>query len=239
MLTYVVFGGMLATTWVQIIKAVLLMSATFLMSVLVLERVGFNPIELFNEAKAESPEGDAYLAPGLFLKSPIDTLSLGIAPGARDGRAAAHPDALLHRPRREGGALLRGLGGGADRRLLHHDHVPRVRRAGAARRRTARRRRARAATWRPRCSRRSSAAAPERSAATCSWRWSRRWPSPRSSPWSRASCSRRPLRCLTTCGRTSSVAARAPRARRSTSPASRPSRSARSRSSSRSWVERG
>jgi cation/acetate symporter len=79
MLTYVVFGGMLATTWVQIIKAVLLMSATILMSILVLEKVGFNPIELFNRAEEESPHGDAYLAPGLFLKSPIDTLSLGIA----------------------------------------------------------------------------------------------------------------------------------------------------------------
>jgi cation/acetate symporter len=55
------------------------MSATILMSILVLEKVGFNPIELFNRAKAESPKGDAYLAPGLFLKSPIDTLSLGLA----------------------------------------------------------------------------------------------------------------------------------------------------------------
>src|SRR5688500_16959128 len=79
MITYVVFGGMLATTWVQIIKAVLLMSATVLMSILVLEKVGFNPIELFDRAEQESPHGDAYLAPGLFLKSPIDTLSLGIA----------------------------------------------------------------------------------------------------------------------------------------------------------------
>src|SRR5687767_8186700 len=59
MLTYVVFGGMLATTWVQIIKAVLLMSATILMSILVLEKVGFNPIELFNRAEEESPHGDA------------------------------------------------------------------------------------------------------------------------------------------------------------------------------------
>src|SRR5918998_218080 len=50
MITYVVFGGMLATTWVQIIKAVLLMSATILMSILVLETVGFDPIELFNRA---------------------------------------------------------------------------------------------------------------------------------------------------------------------------------------------
>ena len=50
MLCYVIFGGMLATTWVQIIKAVLLMIAILVMSLFVLERVGFNPIELFNRA---------------------------------------------------------------------------------------------------------------------------------------------------------------------------------------------
>jgi len=79
MLCYVVFGGMLATTWVQIVKAVLLMSATIVLSVLVLERMGFNPITLFDKARDASPNGDAYLAPGLFLKSPIDTISLGLA----------------------------------------------------------------------------------------------------------------------------------------------------------------
>jgi cation/acetate symporter len=52
MLCYVIFGGMLATTWVQIIKAVLLMTGILVMSVFVLERVGFNPIELFNRAEA-------------------------------------------------------------------------------------------------------------------------------------------------------------------------------------------
>jgi cation/acetate symporter len=79
MLTYVIFGGMLATTWVQIIKAILLMTATIVLSLFVLERVGWNPIELFNQAEAASPEGDAYLKPGLFLDTPLDTLSLGLA----------------------------------------------------------------------------------------------------------------------------------------------------------------
>src|SRR5919107_859392 len=50
MLCYVIFGGMLATTWVQIIKAVLLMIAIAVLSLFVLERVGGNPIELFNRA---------------------------------------------------------------------------------------------------------------------------------------------------------------------------------------------
>src|SRR5688572_8431568 len=57
MLCYVVFGGMLATTWVQIIKAGLLMSAATVLTVLVLNRIGWNPIDLFNQAKAKSPEG--------------------------------------------------------------------------------------------------------------------------------------------------------------------------------------
>src|ERR687895_2614432 len=78
MLIYVIFGGMLATTWVQIIKAILLMSATIVLTLFVLAEIGWNPIDLFNQARAKSPEGDAYLKPGLFLASPIDTVSLGI-----------------------------------------------------------------------------------------------------------------------------------------------------------------
>ena len=78
MLTYVVLGGMIATTWVQIIKAGLLMSATIVLSILVIVEVG-GPQELFAKARDESPLGDDYLAPGQFLTSPIDTLSLGLA----------------------------------------------------------------------------------------------------------------------------------------------------------------
>jgi cation/acetate symporter len=80
MLSYVIFGGMLATTWVQIIKAVLLMTVTIVMSIFVLERVGFNPIELFNQAADKSPAGTEYLAPGLDpkLANPIDVVSLGL-----------------------------------------------------------------------------------------------------------------------------------------------------------------
>jgi cation/acetate symporter len=79
MLIYVVAGGMLATTWVQITKAVLLMTATTVLTVFVLSRIGWNPIDLFRDARANSSEGKKYLEPGLFLSSPIDTISLGIA----------------------------------------------------------------------------------------------------------------------------------------------------------------
>ena len=80
MLSYVIFGGMLATTWVQIIKAVLLMVRILVMSVFVLEKVGFNPIELFNRAEANAGEDSTFsLGPGTYLSSPIDTMSLGLA----------------------------------------------------------------------------------------------------------------------------------------------------------------
>ena len=71
MLVYVVFGGMVATTWVQIIKAVLLMAGIVVMSIFVLDQVGFNPIELFNQAEeAGKAEGSTFsLGPGTFLKT--------------------------------------------------------------------------------------------------------------------------------------------------------------------------
>jgi cation/acetate symporter len=80
MLTYVIFGGMVATTWVQIIKAVLLMAGIFVMSVFVLGKVGFNPVELFNRADAnKGAESTFSLGPGTYLPKPLDTVSLGLA----------------------------------------------------------------------------------------------------------------------------------------------------------------
>jgi cation/acetate symporter len=78
MLTYVVFGGMIATTWVQIIKAVLLMAGATVMTLFVLGKVGWNPVELFNRAEDEAGETFS-LAPGTFFTTPIDTVSLGLA----------------------------------------------------------------------------------------------------------------------------------------------------------------
>src|ERR671914_1866132 len=78
MVTYIILGGMLATSWVQIIKATLLMTAAVVMTVWVLVEIGGNPIDLFTDARAESADGDAYLEPGLFLSSPLDTVSLGL-----------------------------------------------------------------------------------------------------------------------------------------------------------------
>jgi cation/acetate symporter len=77
MLAYVLFGGMLATTWVQIVKAVLLMSGAALLALLVLAKYGFNPLALFADAAARF--GPSVLAPGRLVSDPIDAISLGIA----------------------------------------------------------------------------------------------------------------------------------------------------------------
>ncbi len=83
MIFYVVFGGMKGTTWVQIVKAVLLMTGTVLITVLVLGKFGFNLSDLLGEAATESGKGEAFLEPGLRygtdLTAKIDFLSLGLA----------------------------------------------------------------------------------------------------------------------------------------------------------------
>jgi cation/acetate symporter len=77
MIAYVLFGGMLATTWVQIVKAVLLLAGAFLLAILVLARFGMNPAALF--AAAAAKYGAAVLAPGKLVSNPWDAISLGMA----------------------------------------------------------------------------------------------------------------------------------------------------------------
>src|SRR5687767_8370297 len=77
MLLYVLFGGMIATTWVQIIKAGLLLIGATLLAVLVLSKFGWNPLELFAEARRQY--GDGVLAPGELVAKPLEVVSLGIA----------------------------------------------------------------------------------------------------------------------------------------------------------------
>ncbi|WP_413805766.1 cation acetate symporter [Streptomyces sp. OE57] len=79
MLTYVLFGGMLATTWVQVIKALLLMVVVLLLTVLVLVRIDGNPLDVISQAISQSPHGDGYLTPGLTFKTPLDLWSMAIA----------------------------------------------------------------------------------------------------------------------------------------------------------------
>ncbi len=77
MLMYVLFGGMIATTWVQIIKAGLLLLGATLLAALVLSRFGWSPLALFAEAR--EMYGDAVLAPGAQVAKPVEVISLGMA----------------------------------------------------------------------------------------------------------------------------------------------------------------
>jgi cation/acetate symporter len=99
MLAYVLFGGMVATTWVQIIKAALLVVASIIMVILVWSQYGFSlpgylsavvsdagiqtqVAKLLGDAAANmTPEqlGQRFLEPGLLFKNPVDQISLGMA----------------------------------------------------------------------------------------------------------------------------------------------------------------
>ena len=92
MIAYVLFGGMTATTWVQVIKAVMLLSGATFMAVMVMAQFGFSPEALFARAVevktaaaaaagAEDPAaaGRAIMGPGGFIKDPISAISLGLA----------------------------------------------------------------------------------------------------------------------------------------------------------------
>ncbi|HCM62165.1 MAG TPA: cation acetate symporter [Morganella sp. (in: Bacteria)] len=79
MVFYVLFGGMLATTWVQIIKAVLLLAGASFMALMVMKAVDFNFNTLFKDAVAVHKNGLAIMSPGGLVSDPISALSLGLA----------------------------------------------------------------------------------------------------------------------------------------------------------------
>lgn len=78
MVLYVLFGGMLATTWVQIIKAVLLLFGASFMAIMVMKATGFSFNNLFTQAMAVHPKGAAIMQPGGLVKDPVSALSLGL-----------------------------------------------------------------------------------------------------------------------------------------------------------------
>ncbi len=77
MLAYVLFGGMIATTWVQIIKAILLLAGVTLLTLMVLSKFDFNPGNLYAAVVAQ--HGQAALEPGGLVTNGIDAVSLGLA----------------------------------------------------------------------------------------------------------------------------------------------------------------
>lgn len=94
MMVYVLFGGMTATTWVQIIKACLLLAGASFMSFMVLWKYGFSPEAMFSDAvrvktelaaaggaegEAAAAAGQSIMGPGTFIKDPISAISFGMA----------------------------------------------------------------------------------------------------------------------------------------------------------------
>jgi cation/acetate symporter len=79
MVLYVTFGGMLATTWVQIIKALMLLGGATFMAAAVLIHYNFDLNALFAKAIEVHPKHAAIMAPGGFVADKISTISLGIA----------------------------------------------------------------------------------------------------------------------------------------------------------------
>lgn len=79
MTVYVVFGGMTATSWVQIVKAVLLMLGTFVISLMVFAKFDFSITSMFEHLKTATPLGEQFLNPGNKFKNGLDTISLNLA----------------------------------------------------------------------------------------------------------------------------------------------------------------
>jgi cation/acetate symporter len=77
MLAYVLFGGMIATTWVQIIKACLLLGGVTFIMLLGLSQFNFSPAELY--AKVAQTYGQKALEPGGLVTNPLEAVSLGLA----------------------------------------------------------------------------------------------------------------------------------------------------------------
>lgn len=76
---YVVFGGMVATSWVQIIKAILLLTGTLVLSLIVFSRFHWNFSEMFMHVSTITPLKEQFLQPGNQLNHPLETISLNLA----------------------------------------------------------------------------------------------------------------------------------------------------------------
>ncbi len=79
MMIYVLFGGMTATTWVQIIKAVMLLTGATFMALMVLLQFGFSPEALFVKAVEVHTKKDAIMGPGALINDPVSAVSVGMA----------------------------------------------------------------------------------------------------------------------------------------------------------------
>ena len=79
MMIYVLFGGMTATTWVQIIKAVMLLAGATFMAYIVMQQFNFSPEALFAKSVEVHEKKQSIMGPGTFIKDPISAISFGMA----------------------------------------------------------------------------------------------------------------------------------------------------------------
>ncbi|QZS52576.1 solute symporter family protein [Rhodococcus opacus] len=79
MIVYVLVGGMVSITYIQIVKAFLLLTVTTALTIALVSRFGFNLSSLLGAAAERSGDGSAFLEPGLYFTKPIDLISLGLA----------------------------------------------------------------------------------------------------------------------------------------------------------------
>ena len=242
MLGYVLFGGMVATTWVQIIKAVLLVAASVVIVMLVWTPYGFSlpafMADVVGDAKVQAQVakllgdparamsaaelGQRFLEPGLYFKAPVDQISLGMA---LVFGTAGLPHILMRfftvptaqQARKSVVWAIAIIGGFYVLTLFLGFGAAKL--VGPANI---------AAVDAARCWRSTSAAARTPLPATSCWRSCLPWRSRPSSPWWPASCWRRRRPWRTTCGSASCTAAR---------PCRRASRSVR-RASPRCWSAR-
>ena len=79
MTIYVIFGGMTATSWVQITKAVLLLIGSFILTFIVFAKFDFNVMNMFEHVKSATPLGENFLNPGNKYKDGLDMISFNMA----------------------------------------------------------------------------------------------------------------------------------------------------------------
>ena len=139
MIFYVTVGGMKGTTWVQIVKAVLLMAGTHPDHRPGAGEVRLQPLRAARRRRRQHRQGRGVPQPGPEVRRHADQQDRLRLPrpraGARHRRPAAHPDPLLHRADRAGRPQVGAVGDRPDRRLLPDDAGARLRCRRAARHR--------------------------------------------------------------------------------------------------------
>ena len=96
MIIYVSFGGMIATTWVQVIKAILLLFGASILAFMVLKVNDYSISKLFNEATTIHRKGQDILFPGQLIDEPLSAISLGMCPDFWNSRSTAYFNEIFY-----------------------------------------------------------------------------------------------------------------------------------------------